>query len=542
MRYDQILSKARTVCGCQNDDRCMEVRISGSPEQTAALFEQLGDGMRTSGLDGRVIRTGSFGYYDLEPVISIRKPGRPTLLYGKAAPETVSALLDDYPARGGTTPDGVLCSSDLPLFRAQRRIALRNCGLIDPEAIDHYIAVGRGYSGLSRVLATDRAEVIEALRNSGLDSAAGCRAADKLQALGEAGGDEKFVTCNALDANPGGRTARLLLEGDPHGVFEGMLIAAYAVGAGRCIIVADSRRTTGIRRITKALEEMKDSGLAGGDILGAGFSCEVEIREATPSLTMGEETALLRLLEGKQAMPDFRPMDSGVLLLSGRPCLVDDIETFAKISAVFQDAPEWRAGPEAEKRRGTRVLTLTGDVGHAYTVEVPVETTIRTLVAGIGGGVATGGRLKAVQFGGPTGSLLGPDSLDLPIGAVAEAGPDTGSATIEVFDARRCAVEIAEERMAYLQTQSCGKCVFCREGTFQMSDILRSVAAGEGTARDLDLLSELGEAMRTGCVCAIGAAAANPVLSGIKLFREEYEEHIRGKICKSGSRRSSHQV
>ncbi len=516
MGYDRMLSKAINVYG-QDDERCI-VRVSGLAEATGALFERLKEEVSKSGVEAVAIRAGSFGYYDLEPIIAISKPGKPTLLYARATGD-VLALVNDYLTADKASSEGAFCtmrdggipgilrSSDLPLFSAQHRVALRNCGLIDPEEIDHYIAVAHGYSGLARVLGKDRAEAVEALKSAGLSAAA------NLQVLSEAGGGENVVVCNAVDASPGSLTARLLLEGDPHGVIEGMLIAAYAAGAGRCIIVADNRWTVGIERMTKALAETGDRGLAGDAILGTSFSCRFEIAQAVPSLIMAEDTALLRFLEGKQPLAVLKP-DPGPLSLAGNHCLVETVETFARISGLFQEAGQ--EGP------ATRVTTLTGDVSHGYTIEVPVETTIRTLVEDIGGGAA-GRALKAIQLG-PTGRLLGPENLDLPFG--------DGSATLEVFDETHCAVEMAEERMTYLQTQSCGKCVFCREGTFQMSDILKSVTAGEGTPRDLELIGELGEAMRTGSICAIGASAANPVLSGMSLFREEYEEHIREKRCK----------
>jgi len=552
MDFEQILSKARTGRTCPDGDISMTVRVSGAPEQAVAVFKVLKGGVAEGRMKARVFLAGSFGCYDLEPIVSISKQGRPTLLYGKVTPAEVSELVDGYLVNGRMMPDRALCSmgeggfdaipraSDLPFFNLQNRIALRNCGLTDPGDIDHYLGCAQGYSGLSKAVQMDPADVIGALQASGLIGSDGCRIADKLQALYDAGDDEKYVVCNGVDSDPRSRTARLLLEGDPHAVLEGLLIAAYAVGARRCIIAADSRWAEGIRTTHKALEGMRPYGLAGDNILDSVFSCEVEIRQTAPSLVTGEETALLRFLEGREAMAAFRPPFPEVLRFLGKPGLVDTIETFAKASAIFQNAPACFAGLTADGSRETRIITLSGDVKHPYTVEVPLFTTIRTLVEDIGGGVAVGGHIKAVQLGGPAGSFLGPDALDLPIesASIVQTGSAMGSTTIEVFDTEHCAVEMTEERMAYLQTQSCGKCVFCREGTLQMSDILRSLVGEGGTPQDLDLLCELGEAMRTGCICAIGWTAANPVLSSIGLFREEYEGHIKEKKCKSGPPRS----
>ena len=545
MHFEEILSKAGARYRGPNHDMCAEVRVSGSPDQTAAVLEALKDRSGEGGMNTQVIRAGSFGCYDLEPILSLSKPGRPTLMYHRVTPAEATELVDDYLDNNRVMADRVLCTmgedgfdslpraSDLPLFTLQNRVASRNCGIVDPEDIDHYIACAQGYSGLHKAVRMDRADMIEAVRACGLQAIDGCPVADKWLALYDAEGDEKYVVCNGVDGDPRARTARLLLEGDPHAVLEGMLIAAYAVGAGRCIIAADSRWAEGTKRIAKALDQMRDCGLAGDNILDSGFSCEVEIRQTPPSLVTGEETALLRSLEGKQAMPVFRPPNPEVLRLFEKPCLVDTIEAFARASAVFQNASPRHAGLGADMSRGSRIVTLSGDVNHPYTVEVPSGTTIRTLVDAIGGGVAAGRSVKAVQLGGPTGSFLGPDELDLSVESdtILQTGSASSSATIEVFDTGRCAVEMAEEQMACLQTQSCGKCVLCREGTLQMSDILRSVTGREGTPSDLDLVCELGEAMRTGSICAIGRSAANPVLSSVRLFREEYEGHIREKKC-----------
>ncbi len=386
--------------------------------------------------------------------------------------------------------------SEGPLFPFEKRIALRNCGRIDPTDINDYIRRGRGYGGLARCL---RMNPAAAFAETGGNS--------EWQAYAEAADNEKYVVCNAVDADPLARTARLLLESDLHAVLEGMLIAAYAVGASRCFVcVADEYRTA-IERIDAAIAQMREYSLLGGRILDSEFSAEIEVRPVNRSLVLDEETALLCALEGKPPMPYLR---TGALRLSGKPALIDDAEAFARISAITNGYGEFPP---------TRVITVAG--AHQYTVEVPTSTSLRTLVAEIAGGKD----VKAVQFGGPAGTFYDEKSLDTLIGDM------DGSGTLKLFNANSCAVEMARNAATYLQEQSCGKCVFCRESTYQMSIILKDIAEGRGKPSDLDLLVELGEAMKSGSICDLGSRAADPVLSSIRLFRSEFESHITQKRC-----------
>ena len=278
---------------------------------------------------------------------------------------------------------------------------------------------------------------------------------------------------------------------------------------------------------------MKRYGLLGESILGSAFSCEIEIREVPSSLVAGEETALLSFLEGRQAMPYLRPPYPAISGLADEPALINNLETIANVSAIFQNGWEWYSAFGTEQSRGAKVITLAGDVVHKYTAEVPFGTSLESVVAAIGGGVADGKNIKAVQFGGPTGAYFAADSLDIRLDyeSLREAGSIIGSGTVEVFDSDSCAVEMTRETVSYLQTQSCGKCVFCREGSYQMSDILQDIAEGKGEPRDLELLTELGEAMKIGCICSLGRTAPNPVLSGMKLFSGDYNAHVKDKRC-----------
>jgi NADH-quinone oxidoreductase subunit F len=549
MNFEQICATAESECGYLNDRDCMKIYIGSSTDDStaASVFNSFQAEIDKRRIKARVITTGSFGYYDLEPVVLIEKPGQSTILYNNVTPERASELVNDYLIHGNPRPDIAFCStgsnkisnipniSELPLFTLQNRIALRNCGYIDPENINHYILRGQGYSGLSKALQMNPEDVIEELKKSGLRGrgGAGYFTADKWKTCHEAEGNEKYVICNAVDADPRALTARLLLESDPHSVLEGMLIGAYAIGASHCMVYVNAEYSPAIKTLRKALEQMSRYGLLGNNILDSSFSSEIAIKEAPASLVSGEETALLRCLEGKQVMPYVRPpypANNGFL---GKPTLINNLETMSHVSAIFQNGPEWYSGFGTEQSKGSKVITVSGSAVHRYTVEVLFGTTLRSIVEDIGGGVSNGKNIKAVQFGGPTGAYFTADSLNIPVDyeAMEEAGSIIGSGTVEVFDSDSCAVEMTRDVISYIQTQSCGKCVFCREGSYQMSDILQDITEYKGEPQDLDLLIELGEAMKIGCICGLGRTAPNPVLSSIKLFRSEYDAHIKEKRC-----------
>lgn len=517
-------------------------RSSGAIE----VLEHINSELKQKNISARVIEVGCIGLCYLEPLVYIAKWGRPSICYGHVTPETASQLVNDYLLNDNPRTDLAFCSmgegkidsipplSELPVFKQQVRIALRNCGYIDPENINHYIA-NNGYSSLARALKMTPLEVIEEVSRSGLRGrgGAGYFTADKWRICHDAAASEKYVICNAVDADPQAVTARLLLESDPHSVLEGMLIGAYAVGASHCIVYINAEYSLAIERLRKALEQMRKYSLLGNNILDSTFSSEIEVKEVPVSLVSGEETALLRSLEGKQAMPYVRPPYPAISGFRDKPTLINNLETLSNIPAILHKGPEWYSGFGTEQSKGTKVITLSGKVAHKCTVEVPLRTTLQNIVKNIGGGGSNGKNIKAVQFGGPTGVYFAPNSLDISVDyeAIKEAGSIIGSGTIEVFDSDACAVEMAKDKISYLHTQSCGKCVFCREGSLQMSDILQDITEYNGRPQDLDLLVELGETMKMGCICGLGQNASNPVLSSIKLFRSEYDAHIKEKSC-----------
>jgi NADH:ubiquinone oxidoreductase subunit F (NADH-binding) len=538
MNFEQVYTTAESKLNFINNKEWIKIYVVSLSDISISkeLFKAFQVEIEKNGLKAEVIMAGSFGYYDLEPVVIIEKPEEPRALFKNVTPEKTTEFVDAYLIKDNRKPEMVLSdTSDLLLFNLQKRVALRNCGHINPENIAHYILQGKGYSGLSKALKTNRTALIDQVKKSGLRGRgrAGFDAADKWRTCHDEESAEKYAICNAVDSDPSARTMQLLLEGDPHSVLEGLLIGAYAVSASRCFVAVNEEYTVAIKRLETALDQMREYCLLGENILDSSFNCEIEIIPVEGSLVAGEETALLQSVQKKQAMPYVRPPYPATKGFAGKPTLIHNIETLSNISALFQNEGVWDSAIGTDQSKGTKVITITGDVVHKYTIEVPFGTTIRHIVEDIGGGVSNGRGIKAVQLGGPTGAFFSVDSLDIPLDyeTIVQAGSMIGSGTIRVFDGNSCAVEITNDIMTYVQSQSCGKCVFCREGTLQMSDILKDISEKKGKPQDLDLLKELGAAMKNGCICGLGRTASNPVLSSIELFRNEFESHIKEKRC-----------
>jgi NADH:ubiquinone oxidoreductase subunit F (NADH-binding) len=418
----------------------------------------------------------------------------------------------------------------------QVRIALRNCGQIDPQNIDHYIARG-GYDGLERALKMTAAEVIEEIRRSGLRETGGSRFSivEKWRLCLEAPGNEKMLICNAAEGDPDSLIARTLLTEDPHSVLEGMLIGAYAAGASLGIIYIDAEYGLAIDRLRTALKQAEGHGFIGKSISDSDVSFRIEIKEGTGRLACGDETFLINAIEGKQTMPfacSSRPLISG---LGGKPALVHPVETWARVSAILEKGAAWYAGYGIGQGRGAKVFTLSGEVRHPGVFEVPVAMTLRQIVYDVGGGISDEKELKAVQIGGPAGGYLPASLLDLPVDdePLSDAGTFIGSGTIFVLNRNACMVDRARGALSFIEHESCGKCVFCREGTMQMADILSDITEGKGKAGDIALLVELGEGLKSGAQCNLGRAAPDPVLTLIRYFRGELEAHIKEKRCQA---------
>jgi NADH-quinone oxidoreductase subunit F len=480
--------------------------------KTACIIDLLQNAINQGNLPARVIRTGSFGCYDLDPIVRVEKQHLDPILYTNVTPERVADLIEDLPK--GQKGTHIL---ELPLLSFQKRIALRNCGWIDPEDINHYIEHGQGYSGLANALKGNPTKLLEDLIPFALKGRGGpgCSTLDKWRLFSKSESVEKYLICNSVDSDPRSLTSKLLLDSDPHSVLEGLLISAYAVGATRCLLYL--KEGAEAARLGKALDQMRAYQLLGSNILDSPFCCDIQIKEAPASLISGHRIELSRCAEEKQPQPHMLPTYPDAAGFLGKPVLFANPETMSSLSAVLIDGKK--------DDITTKVATLSGSIAHPCTVEVPYGTTIRNIIERLGG-VSAGKTIKAVQLGGPFGSFFAPDALDLSVGcgSVEESRSNIGSGTIDVLDSDSRIVDVTKEIMGYIQTQSCGKCVFCREGCLQMLTILEDISENRRRPQDLDLLTELGEEMETACLCEFGRSAPNPVLSSIRLFRDEYEK------------------
>ena len=422
----------------------------------------------------------------------------------------------------------------LPTFSGQVRIALRNYNMIDPGNINHYVGCN-GYSGLNKALSMTPQEVVDEISKSGLRGrgGAGFSTADKWRLCHDAPGSEKYFIGNAAGGESDAAMGRLLLEGDPHVALEGMLIGAYAVGAAQGYIYINEGNTLAIERLQAALIQMRANSLLGDNILESGFSFNIEIKAKAHDLLSGEETAMLRILEGKFPVTSLRPPYPATCGLNGQPTLINNIETLAHVSAIFQMGVDWYASIGSKASKGTKLVTLSGKVANAGLIEVPMGISLRQVIYDIGKGVADAKEFKAVRIGGPLGGFLPDSALDIPLDyeTLTAEGCIMGSGEIVLADKDNCIVDLAKSCLSITKAASCGKCVLCREGTAQMLEILTDITVGKGQPEDIDLLLELGEGIKAGALCGYGKAAPNPVLTTIKHFREEYEAHIKRKRC-----------
>ncbi len=427
---------------------------------------------------------------------------------------------------------------DTKFFGKQMRIALRNCGIIDPENIDDYIAL-RGYEAIAKVLTNMTAkDVIDEVKKSGLRGrgGGGFPTGTKWQYTAEQKKNQKYVICNADEGDPGAFMDRSAIEGDPHTVLEGMIIGGYAIGATKGIIYIRAEYPLAIKRLEKALTDAKAHGLLGNNILGSNFSFDIEIRLGAGAFVCGEETALIRSIEGGRGMPKPRPPYPAVSGLFGCPTLINNVETWANIPVVILDGGSWFSSVGTEKSKGTKVFALAGMVNNTGLIEVPMGTTLREIIYDIGGGLPNGKQLKAIQTGGPSGGCLPIEYLDTPVDyeSLTKAGSIMGSGGMIVIDQDSCMVDIAKFFLEFTQSESCGKCTPCREGTKRMFELLTRITEGKGVPGDIEKLERLGNMIKKASLCGLGQSAPNPVLSTIKNFREEYEEHVNNKKCRAG--------
>jgi len=436
------------------------------------------------------------------------------------------------------TDEKIAYEKEVPFYKKQRRIIFENNGFIDPTEIEDYIALN-GYSALAKVLKQmTPQEVIEEIKKSGLRGrgGAGFPTGYKWDFARKAKGDTKYVICNCDEGDPGAYMDRSLLEGNPHSVIEGMLIGAYAIGAKEGFIYVREEYPLAVENATIALEQAKDFSLLGKNILGTKFSFDISISKGAGAFVSGEESALLACIEGRIGIPRQRPPYPALKGLWGKPTNFNNVETWANVPFIINKGARWYSQIGTNGSKGTKIFSLVGKINNTGLVEVPMGMTLREIIFDIGGGIPGGKKFKAVQTGGPSGGCIPAEKLDLPIDyeSLTQAGSMMGSGGMIVMDEKTCMVDVAKYFLNFLRDESCGKCLSCREGTQRMWEIVKDISEGKGKEEDLELLEELANATRDASMCGLGQTAANPVLSTIRYFRDEFEAHIRDKKCPAG--------
>lgn len=497
--------------------------------------------------DVKIIQTGCLGLCAKGPVVVVH-PG--SVYYEEVDPEKVEAIVNEHIVGGVPTDKYMLkeettdgspakTMTESNFYTKQERIALRNCGVIDPENIDEYIATG-GYEALGRCLTEMTPdEVIQTVLDSGIRGrgGAGFPTGKKWKfASGNRGEVQKYVCCNADEGDPGAFMDRSILEGDPHSVFEAMAIAGYAIGADQGYIYVRAEYPIAVNRLEIALKQAREYGLIGKDIFGTGFNFDIDLRLGAGAFVCGEETALLTSIEGNRGEPHPRPPFPAVKGLFGCPTILNNVETYANIPVIFNKGPEWFSSLGTELSPGTKVFALGGKINNTGLVEVPMGTTLRDVVENIGGGVPNGKKFKAAQTGGPSGGCIPSTYYDIPIDFenLKSIGCMMGSGGLIVMDEDSCMVDIAKFFLEFTVSESCGKCTPCRVGTKRMLEILTRISEGKGEMEDLEKLEELANFIQTNSLCGLGQTAPNPVLSTMRFFRDEYVAHIKDKTCPAG--------
>ena len=492
----------------------------------------------------RVIQTGCFGLCAKGPIVIIRPED---VFYAKVKPEDCEEIINTHIIEGKTV-DRLLCKDidgtivkrldELNFYKKQKRIALKNCGVINPEDIDEYIAFD-GYKALEKVITKmSPDEVIDIITKSGLRGrgGAGFPTGKKWTFAKQENEKQKYIICNADEGDPGAFMDRSILEGDPHSIIEAMMIAGFAIGANKGYIYVRAEYPIAVERIRIAIEQAKAYGLLGENILQTGFNFDVEIRLGAGAFVCGEETALLESIEGRRGQPRVKPPYPANSGLFGKPTVINNVETLANVTRIILNGAEWYSSIGTENSKGTKVFALGGNVNNIGLVEVPMGTTLREIVFDIGGGIPNGREFKAAQTGGPSGGCIPTEHLDTPIDyeSLTSIGSMMGSGGLIVMDNTKCMVDIARFYLDFTVSESCGKCTPCRIGTKRMLEILEKMCEGKATTDDLYKLEKLAEVIKKASICGLGQTAPNPVLSTLKYFRNEYIEHVSYKKCNAG--------
>jgi NADH:ubiquinone oxidoreductase subunit F (NADH-binding)/NAD-dependent dihydropyrimidine dehydrogenase PreA subunit/(2Fe-2S) ferredoxin len=499
-----------------------------------------------------LIRTGCIGMCSHEVLVDVILPGRTRVTYSKVKPDIVPQILEEHVGqgkvvkkyalsqmhhngKGGRQYKGLPFFDDLEVNKSQYKLVTKNCGIIDPDSIDEFIA-GDGYKALKKVLASMSPKaVIDEVSNAGLRGrgGGGFETGWKWASCAKYEADEKYILCNADEGDPGAFMDRSLLEGDPHAVLEGMIIAGYAIGATCGYIYVRAEYPLAVQRLKHSIQQAEKYSFLGKNILNSGYSLTIHIKEGAGAFVCGESTALQYSIEGKRGMPRTRPPQSVEAGLWDKPTCLNNVETFANVPLIINNGAAWYSKIGTEKSKGTKIFSLTGKVKKAGLIEVPMGTTIRQVVFDMGGGIPKKKKFKAVQIGGPSGGCLTEAHLDSPIDyeSLLEAGAMMGSGSLVVVDETTCMVDMARFFLDFCAKESCGKCPPCRVGTTLMLDILIRITQGEGKEEDVDLLEKMSDEINTMSLCGLGQSAPNPVLSTIRYFRDEYMAHIRDKEC-----------
>ena len=513
------------------------------------IIQRLKEEIKAKGLEKEVnvVRTGCFGLCALGPIMIVYPEGS---FYSMVTPEDVPEIVEEHLLKGRivkrllyqeTVQDDNTIKSlnHTPFYEKQKRVALRNCGVINPEKIDEYIAVD-GYAALGKALTEmTPQQVIDEITKSGLRGrgGAGFPTGRKWSFAAANHADQKYVCCNADEGDPGAFMDRSVLEGDPHAVLEAMAIAAYAIGATQGYIYVRAEYPIAVKRLQIAIDQAREYGLLGKNIFDTDFCFDIDLRLGAGAFVCGEETALMTSIEGKRGEPRCRPPFPAVKGLFGKPTILNNVETYANVAQIILNGADWFASMGTEKSKGTKVFALGGKIKHTGLVEVPMGTTLREIVEEIGGGVPNGRKFKAAQTGGPSGGCIPAEHLDVPIDYdnLLAIGSMMGSGGLIVMDDTTCMVDIAKFFLEFTVDESCGKCTPCRIGTKRLLEILNKITSGNGTLEDIDKLEELCYYIKENALCGLGQTAPNPVLSTLHFFRDEYIAHVTEKRCPAGA-------
>ena len=511
--------------------------------ESVRIVERLREEIAAAGMDNDVqgVVTGCFGFCEQGPIVKVIPDNT---FYTNVKPEDAEEIVKEHVVKGRKvtrllyedpdTQKHISDSKHMGFYQKQLRIALRNCGFINPENIDEYIARD-GYEALAKVLQGTPQEAIETVKKSGLRGrgGGGFPTGLKWEIASKSPGKEKYVVCNADEGDPGAFMDRSILESDPNSVIEAMAICGYCIGASKGLVYIRAEYPLAVKRLQIAMKQARDYGLLGDDILGSGFNFDIEIRYGAGAFVCGEETALIHSMEGKRGEPTVKPPFPAVSGYLGKPTNVNNVETFANIPVIFLKGPEWFASIGTEKSKGTKVFALAGKINNVGLIEVPMGTTLREVIYDIGGGIKGGKEFKAVQTGGPSGGCLTKKHLDTPIDYdnLTAAGSMMGSGGMIVMDEDDCMVSVAKFYLQFTVDESCGKCAPCRIGNKRLEEILDKITKGKGTMEDLDYLKNLSKVIKDTALCGLGQTSPNPVLSTLDNFYDEYVAHIVDKRC-----------